>query len=258
MTAATETRTPLLNQIIAVRAGIKNDVEKQLTELHHKLLKGGVLLQGHARTYTPADDDGFRYPAEGNQVQVKVEWALRQITEELTKLFDVTAQLDWTNQHARADVVLFSGETDAVTLLSDVPVSYLLFLEKQLVNLETFIRKLPTLDPSERWEFDPNLDVHRTAPVGTVKTKKVMRNHVKAEATDRHPAQVETYYEDVPIGTWSTVKFSGALPAARVNAMLMRVTTLAAAVKFAREQANLEGVMQVNPGRRVLEYIFAG
>lgn len=46
---------------------------------------------------------------------------------------------------------------------------------------------------------------------------QVPRNHVKAEATDKHPAQVEVYHEDVPVGYWTTVKFSGALPARRVN-----------------------------------------
>ena len=47
----------------------------------------------------------------------------------------------------------------------------------------------------------------------TLRTKKVPRNHVKAEATEKHPAQVEVYYEDVAVGYWTTVKFSGALPA---------------------------------------------
>jgi hypothetical protein len=35
---------------------------------------------------------------------------------------------------------------------------------------------------------------------------------VKAEATEKHPAQVEVYHEDVVVGQWKTVKFSGALP----------------------------------------------
>ncbi len=41
------------------------------------------------------------------------------------------------------------------------------------------------------------------------------RVQVKAEATDKHPAQAELYCEDMPIGYWTTVKFSGALPACR-------------------------------------------
>lgn len=255
-TAAPPTRgVTLLNQIIAVRAGVRGDVEKKLTK-HYHLLQRPELLSGGTRTYTPKDDEGFRYPDETTAVQVKAEQVLREVAADLTKLFDVTAAQDWTNQHARADVVLFTSK-DPVVLLTDVPVSYLMFLEKQLTNIETLIRKLPVLPATESWTFDPASDIYRSEPVGTVKTAKVRRNHQLAPATDRHPAQVESYTEDVPVGTWSTVKHSGALPAKRVNAMLARVTALMEAVKFAREQANLEGVTQPDPGRRVFDYLFA-
>lgn len=255
MTAVAERTGPLLNQIIAVRTGVKGDSEKKLTK-HYHLLQRVELLNGMARTYTPRDDEGFRYPDETTYVQVKVESVLREVASDLTDLFDVTAAMDWTNQHARADVVLLGGD-QPVVLLADVPVSYLMFLEKQLVNLETLVRKLPVLPSADNWTFDPASDVYKSDPVGTVKTAKVRRNHQLAPATDRHPAQVESFTEDVPIGTWSTVKFSGALPASRVNKMLNRITALTQAVKFAREQANMEDVMAPNPGRRVFDYLFA-
>src|SRR5262249_16350255 len=118
------------------------------------------------------------------------------------------------------------------TLLEKVPVAYLLFLEKQLVELHTFVKKLPVLDASETWHHDQSADCWATDAVQTIRTKKVPRNHVKAEATDKHPAQVEVYHEDVPVGTWRTVKFSGSLPAQTVHEMLEKVETLQQAVKF--------------------------
>ena len=254
LTAVAE-RTTLLNQVIAVRAGVKGDSDKKLTR-HYHLLQRAELLTGMSRTYQPKDDDGFRYPPETTNVQVKAEVVLREIADDLTQLFDVTAAVDWTNQHARADVVLLNGP-EPVVLLRDVPVTYLMFLEKALVNLETVIRKLPVLPSTENWTFDPASDVYKTDPIGTVKNSKVRRNHVLAPATDRHPAQVESYTEDIPIGTWSTVKFSGALPAARVNKMLGRVTALAQAVRYAREQANMEDIVDPKPGRRIFDYLFA-
>lgn len=256
MTVAAQERTTLLNQILAVRASVKGDVEKKLNRYHH-LLRQPTLLSGMARTYVPKDDDDYRYPDESTPVQVKAEVVLREIAADLAKMFDVTAAMDWTNQHARADVVLLGGD-QPVTLLTDVPVTYLIFLEKQLVSLEDMIRKLPTLPPTEDWTFDPAKDVHKTAPVGTVKTKKIRRNHVLAEATKEHRAQVETYNEEVPIGTWHTVKLSGALPADRVNQMLNRVTGLLQAVRFAREKANLEDIVKINPGKTVMDYLFTG
>ena len=82
------------------------------------------------------------------------------------------------------------------------------------------------------------------------------RNHVKAEATEKHPAQVEVYYEDVAVGYWTTVKFSGALPAQRVNELLERVEKLQHAVKFAREEANGTEVTDQRVGDAVFGYLF--
>jgi hypothetical protein len=252
---AVANETNLLNQVIAVRAGIKNDVSKKLT-MHHHVLMRSELLAGLSRTYKPRDDDDFTFPAETTNVQVTTGQVIKKVAEDLTELFDVTAKLDYTNQHARADIVLLGGEVPVV-LLTDVPVTYLMFLEKQLTDIETFVRKLPVLPAAENWTYDPAVGAYRSAPVGTVKTKKVLRNHVKSEATERFAAQVDTYTEDVPIGTWTTVKFSGAMPAATVSTLLDRVTTLVKAVRFAREKANLEGVIPVQPGKVVFDYLFA-
>jgi hypothetical protein len=67
---------------------------------------------------------------------------------------------------------------------------------------------------------------------------------------------VEVYYEDVTVGYWRTVKFSGALPATRVNTLLARVEQLQAAVKFAREEANNLEVEDVKVGAQFFAYLF--
>ncbi|HEY1015405.1 MAG TPA: hypothetical protein VGE07_22045 [Herpetosiphonaceae bacterium] len=239
-----------LNQIIAVEKGIKSRSFQELTEAHHALQKQ-ALLAGISRTYRPKDEEGEQFPPESTRVQVKADEIIRQTTEILTRLFDVTATKDWTNCVARADVIV-----DGTVLLPQVPVAYLLFLEKQLTDMHTFIKKLPVLDPSETWTFDPSADAYATEPVQTVKTKKIPRNHVKAEATEKHPAQVEVYYEDVVVGYWRTIKFSGALPARRAHELLERVEKLQHAVKFAREEANNAEVVEQQVGAKVFQFIF--
>jgi len=129
--------------------------------------------------------------------------------------------------------------------------------EKQLTDLHTFVKKLPVLDAAETWTFDASADCYRTDAVRTIRTKKVPRNHVKAEATEHHPAQVEVYYEDIPVGYWSTTKFSGALPAKRVHELSDRVEKLQAAVKFAREEANSAETADQRMGDAVFGYLFA-
>ncbi|GGB78629.1 hypothetical protein [Deinococcus soli (ex Cha et al. 2016)] len=240
---------PRLNQIIAVEKGVKSRSLAELTEAHHQLQKP-TLLGGIARTYRPRDEEGETLPPESTRVQVRAEDILRQTAAILTELFDVTATKDWANCEAKADVVI--GER---VLLREVPVSYLLFLEKQLNDLNTFVRKLPVLDASESWTFDPGADAYATEPVQTLRTRKVPRNHVKAEATDKHPAQVEVYYEDVTVGYWRTVKFSGALPAQRIHELQTRVQKLQQAVKFAREEANAHEVTPQTPGEKVFAYL---
>ncbi len=241
---------PKLNQIIAIEKGTKSKSLQDLTEAHHALQKP-ALLAGISRTYRPRDEEGEQLPPEATRVQVKAEEIVRKTADVLTKLFDVVAAKDWANTRARADVVI-----DGQVLLPQVPVSYLIFLEKQLVDLHTFIKKLPVLDPSEHWTFDASADSWATEPVQTTRTKKIPRNHVKAEATDKHPAQVEVYYEDVTVGTWKTVKFSGALPATRVNHLLERVERLQQAVKFAREEANAAEVDEQRVGHKVMGFLF--
>lgn len=240
-----------LNQIIAIEKGIKSRSVQELAEAQ-KALQKPALLSGISRTYRPKDEEGEQLPPESKRVEVKAEEIIRKTAEVLTKLFDVTATKDWTNCTARADVVV-----DGQTLLAQAPVSYLLFLEKQFTDLRSFIKKLPVLDAADTWTFDQSSDCWATEPVQTLRTFKTPRNHVKAEATEHHPAQVEVYYEDVTIGYWRTVKFSGALPARQVNEMLERLEKLSQAVKFAREEANNSQTEEQRVGERIFQYLFS-
>jgi len=239
-----------LNQIIAVEKGVKSRAVSELTEAHHLVLKA-PLLAGISRTYQPKDEEGEQLPPESTRVQVRVEEVLRRTAATLTRLLDVTLTKDAANCDARADVVV-----DGVVLLGNVPITYLLFLEKQLTDLHTFVKKLPVLDAADPWSFNESVDCFSTDPVRTVRTKKVPRNHVKAEATEKHPAQVEVYYEDIPVGYWTTVKFSGALPATRVAQLVDRVEKLQNAVRVAREEANGVEITDRRVGEVVFGYLF--
>jgi len=240
-----------LNQIVAVEKGEKARALAEETALHREVQKT-PLLSGISRTYKPKDDEGDSLPSEKTLVQVNAEEVLEKLGKTLTNLFDVTLTKENANTKATADVVV-----DGKTIFKSAPVTYLLFLEKQLINLRTFVAKLPVLDPSETWTKDSNTGAWQTEPTQTVKTKKVPKNWVKAEATDRHPAQVEIFHEDVIQGTWTTVKFSGALPQTRVDTLTERVDALIRAVKFAREEANNTDVDDTKAAKAVFDYLLA-
>jgi hypothetical protein len=240
-----------LNQIIAVEGGVKQRAERSITNAYQVLQKA-PLLEGISRTYVKKDEDGDDLPGESTLVQLKADEVISAVGVELTELFDVTAQKSFANTTARADVVI-NGEV----IVENAPVDYLLFLEKQLVGIHTFISKLPALSPEFQWVYDENNGAWRTDPVQTAKTKKIPRVLEKAPATPQHPAQVDVWHEDVVVGTWNTTRFSGALPADRIKQLKDRVEELQKAVKFAREQANSIDAPVKNVGEKVFNYLFA-
>lgn len=234
---------PKLNQVIAVEKGVKAAAAEALTAAYHKLQKG-PLLSGITRSYQPRDEDGETLPPESTRVQLRTDQIVAEVGRALVRLFDVVAAKDDTNTRARADIVV-----DERILAAAVPATYLLFLEKWLTDLATFVRKLPTLDPAEAWSWNDQQGAWATDPVRTIRTKKVPRNHVLAAATERHPAQVQVWQEDLAAGDWTTIKFSGAVPASQQAAMLERVIKLTEAVKTAREEANTTEVTDdLRPG----------
>lgn len=245
--APTDTK---LHQINALVAGNKPRAQRTLTDAHQTLQKQ-PLLSGITRAYQPRDDEGEHLPPESTRVQVNAGKVIAAMTAELGRMFDLQLTQDNGNTVAKADVVV-----DGRVLLAAAPVTYLLWLDKQLTDMRTFIDKLPALDPAETWTYDDARECWVSEPVQTVRSKKVPRNHVLAEATQHHPAQVQVFTEDVPVGTWTTVKLSGALPAAQIREFRRRVTALTDAVKVAREAANSSPVTDHQAGTAVLGYLF--
>ena len=238
-----------LNQIIAVVSGKKTQTQKSITEVYKKLQKS-ALFEGISRRYTPTDEDGESQPDEKKNVQYKSRQALSDARAAMSDLFDVTATQDWGNCAAKADV-----KVDGTVILEQVPVTWLLFLEKQLTDMYTFVQTIPVLDPAEAWTWDENADCYATEPTLSNRTKKVPRSHILYEATEKHPAQVEMYHEDVQVGQWRTVKFSSALAAQEKNEVIDRLRRLQEAVKFAREEANSMEVDNVTIGNKVFDFV---
>lgn len=244
------TRTKL-NQVIAVEKAAKARIMGEITRMHQQVQKP-ALLGGFSKTYQKRDEDGDDHPPERQRVQLSAPELLRQAGRLLSELFDVTAAKDWANTRARADVVV-AGEV----LLEQVPATFLLFLEKQLTDLRTFVSAIPALDPAEDWTLDPVTNLWRTEPTQTTRTKKVQRPIVLYPATAEHPAQTQLISEDVVVGTWVLTKQSGALPEPRKQQLLERIETLARAVKFARETANAVEAPEQSVGGKVFEYLFS-
>jgi hypothetical protein len=238
---------PKLNQIIAVVQGKKSRTQKLLTEIHRGWNQEAIT--GISKTYTPKDEEGEQYPSESKRIHLDVPKRIREVAGHLTDFFDVVATQETSNTEATADVVV-----DGSLLLNGVPVGVLLFLEKQLVDLHTFVSKLPVLPPDRVWNWHANRGCFATEPVETLKTQKVPDVLVKFPATKEHPAQTEAFMKDVVVGKWHTTYMSSAIPAQERDAAIARIEKLQDAVKTAREEANSIEAVTAKIGERVLEH----
>jgi hypothetical protein len=239
----------ILHQIIAVHKGVAAQTLSAISEVH-KLNQKLDLFAGQTREYKPKNDDGDKLPSENTVVQRNAIDVFKNASKILGKLFDSTAKRDYTNSVAKADV-----EIDGRILLKDAPVTHLLFLEKQAVDIRTLVTEIPVLDPAHRWERDVNSNLYRSNPIETVKTAKDEQHITVVQATKEHPAQTAKVVKDIPVGTWTTVKLSGAIPGPEKEKILERIDRVIAAIKFAREKANSTEVVETPPNG-ILGYIF--
>ena len=248
---------PKLCAVIAVVPAKKSEAHDILTTAHQKRLSNEMTL-GFSRVYHPKDEDGDRFADEHKKVQETVVSVCDDVCDKLTALWDVVLTQDVGNTLARADIVVEDASGNKLVLASQVPVDTLLFFEKQLKDLETFIDKLPTLAGAANWTWSDAQNCWQTDTTFVNKTKKMMRAFQKSPATDKFPAQVETFNEDVIIGHYDVVAYSGAIPAKAKADLLSRVRTLFVAVKTAREEANTIEVKPQTIGKKLLDYVFIG
>lgn len=239
-----------LTQVLAVEKGIKNKVQGTIDGLY-KAVQKPSLFEGFTKTYQKVREDEEQLPAQQQRVQYTVKSVLKEISTQLTDLFTVTAQKDYANTGAKADV-----EIEGQVILSEVPTTFLLFLEKQLTDLYTVVSKVPTLDLADDWNWDPIKQLWKTEPNITARTKKVPKPVVLYPATPEHPAQTQMLAEDIIVGNYENVKLSGALEDRERKSLLDKIETLQKAVKFAREKANTAEAPKQNI-EKVIQFIFS-
>ncbi|WOL31454.1 hypothetical protein [Microcoleus phage My-WqHQDG] len=241
---------PLLSQVIGHASDSKKVLKATLTGVYQKLQKASVYT-GLTRTYQPLTEEGAQFPPESNLVQTTVTKELLSIMHPLNAYINDSISLNQGNTEVLVDVVV-QGEI----MFSKVPPTFLMELKKQVADIYTLVSKLPTLDPSTQWDFNPNSEVYVSPPMTTYKTQKTKRMMTLAPATDKHPAQVTTWDEDVAVGTWSKVDQSGAIPLPLKNKLVSNVEALEKAIGDALAEANAHKVKDLGGRQKVVDYLF--
>jgi hypothetical protein len=223
-----------LHELLAVEPDLKGAAEKILAETVNTFSKKSGHFQAQVRRYQPFEEGGESFPDENQEMVTTVPKKLEWTQKVVAKYLDAVAAKETSNTTASAVL-----EIDGKPLIdTPLPATLLLALEGRLKQIREVYYAIPTLDPGEQWTYDGKTRTYESAPTKSFRTKKVMKNHVKAEATEKHPAQVEVYTEDVQVGAWTTKKWSGALTPSEKADLLERIDDLIQAVKRARQRAN--------------------
>jgi hypothetical protein len=248
----TQTKTKKLHELLAIEKGVKKRSYDKIGEMQ-RVLPRTDLFNGHHKKWLPLHEDSEVFPPENKKIQAFAPEMITQYVDLRTEVFDIELSKDLTNATARADIII--GET---VIAAEVPATTLIFLEKELEDLRTFIQGLPIHDTAEKWDQDKsNSMIYRTEPERVSRTKKVERPLVLYEATEKHPAQVKTTTEDIIIGHWETTKTTSAIPVEDKLHMWQRVNRLLDAVKQARERANSATVIDRTLGKNIFGYLLA-
>lgn len=240
-----------LNQIVALNAPKKADFQKLITKYYHIMQKSEPFF-GLERQYTPRDENGEQLPPESSRVQLKVKELLDDLKEPWANMFDVILTNDLGNCQAKSDIII-----DGKIVAKDIPVSTLLFLEKQLDHWKEILNKIPLLPLSDDWSLNSTSGFYETPVHQTIRTKKINKPIVLYDATDKHPAQTAMVTEDINVGTWNVKKLSSALSMIEVDSLKTKLNKLREAVIIARETANSLEIDQIKQGENILDYLFS-
>lgn len=241
----------LLHQLLAFEREIRKRTQRELTELHRDVATE-ALVSGVTKTYKPLAEDGVVFPAENKPVNLRYEDAIQRFRVAWIEECEVVDRKEEANTRARADVLV-----DDIVIARGVPVGYLLFVEKQLEHVRTFLSKMVELPIGETWAWDDGQGLHVSEESVTQRVEKVPDVLKLTEATEKHPPTAQVIARDKPVGLWRTRKLSGAIPAARKRELLAQVAKLSKAVKEAREKANTVECQSASSfAEEIMGYVF--
>lgn len=226
-----------LHELLAVEETVVNAAEKLIAETNDKFNKHSEFFTGHIKTLarlkgTPEDQAIEVANRRVKELPTDVPDTLHYIFPYIEKMLDLKLSKHLTNQVAVANIVL-----DGEEIAQDIPVDFLLDLEKMIPHWRKMYLSMPTLDPSRKWEKEKE-GVWKSDAAKTTQTEKILYPVELSPSTDKHPAQVKEATKDIVVGTFSQTDFSGAVTAQQKADVLALCDSLLAAVKQARMRAN--------------------
>jgi len=246
-----------LHELLAVEGDLQGTAKKLAEEAIKTFSKPNHFLSSHQHVAMFEAEKQDKVVADVYQeMDTTVAAKLDYLSEAVAKYFDAVLQKEMTNQKAVADLVI-----GGATIGNNIPATFLLGMETKLRELRQVYEAIPTLAPGIPWELDETLGkgVYRMKHADEkIKTAKTFQFRVLYEATDKHPAQIEKWEDQVPVGKIITNVTSGMLSPADKSALLGRLDRMIQAVKRARTKANMVDAVEESIGARMFCYINEG
>ena len=245
-----------LHELLAAEPDLQSTFKLVTDEARKTFSDKQNMFIGWMRTLEMFEEsDATKMEPELQNMEETVDKKLQYIGQHGAKYLNAVFQKEATNQVAKADLIV-AGKT----LAKDVPATFLLGLESKLKNIRAMYAAIPTLQPGIEWRRDEEIDAYRMVhPEVKMKTAKTFQHKVLYKATDKHPAQIEKWEENVNVGKYVRTVWCGAISSAEKSQLLGRLDTLIIEVKKARMRANdCEVVGHGNIGELILNYVHGG
>lgn len=243
-----------MHELLAVESDAQSQFKLILEETTKVFKDKPALFTGFNRKLITFDEnDQTDFPEEHQALTETVENKLKYAASFITRFLDVSFQKESTNQLAKADIIV-----DGTAIATDVPATFLLGLEQKLKDIRNMYAAIPTLQVGVEWENDETIGkgIYRMIhPEEKLRTELKFKSQVLYEATDKHPAQIEKWQEQVPTGKYIRNIWSGMMTSAAKHEYLAKIDRLISAVKAARQRANSQEVVTSKIGKALIDFI---
>jgi hypothetical protein len=250
-----------LHELLAVEGDLENTFKKTVEEGKTTFTKRGDHFIGKTRTLEMFDEkEQSLNTVDHLNLETTVPKKLEYVFGHIARYFDAVLQKETTNQGAIADLVIKDENGTELFVAAGLPATFLLGLESRLKIVRDMIMTIPTLQPSIEWTHDDTLDkdvwkaVHKEEKF---KTAKQFQHQILVAPTKEHPAQIEKWEEQKPVGKYTTETTCGMLSTAQKSNLLARVDLLMREVKKARQRANTTEVVKNKIGKEISALILS-
>jgi hypothetical protein len=247
--------TAKLHELLAVETDLEGAYQKIIKETIQTFTKRTDHFNGFTRTLEifQRKEGEPESPAEHKAMDTTVYDKLMYQKDHIIRYMNAVLQKEATNQTAKADLVI-----TGLTIAKDVPVTFLLALERFVTRIRETYSTIPTLPPGI--DYDPAPDegpniYKRKYPKKEYKTEKRIVPQILYKATKEHPAQVDKINETFNVGMYTRQELCSMMTPAAKSVLLARIDVMLRCIKIARQKANRAEVINREMGDSIFDYI---